>query len=145
MAFDIFFEHGRLDSLLAQCRILQFHLGTFSGTSSWTHHDPPIVSAVFLEQKNFKSPTSLRVHRSQPSWNYARIIQDQHVARSQPIEDTLELTMLDPSRVSMQHQQAAFVPLIGGNLRDKCGWQFEVEIGGSHGGGATLPTHSRKS
>ena len=85
---------------------LRADAGIFAGTQ----HHPPIVRRNFFQQQDLKLPAGFGVDTAQSRRNHARIVQRQHVARSQKIQQGGEPPVFDAVFVSMQNYEARFVP-----------------------------------
>ena len=97
-----------------------------------THHDPPVVDAVFFEQKHFKFAAGFGIGAVKPGGNDTGIVQDQYVSGPQISQQIADALVFQPIFFSMQNEQARFASIGRGMLRDEFGGKLKIEIGGSH-------------
>lgn len=95
-------------------------------------HHPPIVDAIFFEQKNFKLAAGAGVDAAQAGGDDAGVVEHKHIAGEKVFEKLGKTAMGNFLRVPLQDQEAGLIADRRGCLGDQFRRQKEIEIGGLH-------------
>ena len=106
--------------------------GTDSPSFTRAEHDPPIVGAVFLQEKEFELTPRALILTPEPGRYHFGVVHHQQISRPKMSSDVMEHLVLDGSGGTVVKEEAGASPVWGGGLGDQPVGQGVVEIRSVH-------------
>src|SRR5882762_11762379 len=106
MAFLIRVGHGGDDFGYLSVLIEEVDLCINARAFGWAHHGPPIVQRIFFEEQEFELAAGSCVDAVKPRRDDFGIVQDQHVAWTQAVEQIRKAAMLNLRGCALEQKQA---------------------------------------